>query len=208
MASTRIAFGIGFAAATLGLVMACSSSTSGSSSGTSGTSGGTSGSTSGIKSCGSSQTASKCTAAELQPYSDCVQTNCASAYTECYGADYKNGNFSGPCGTYITCANACACEDTACRMKCSLDSACTTCLTGKASTCSQGCTIPACATAGSSGTSGTSGTTGKTCAQLAACCATQTGSAQMACQGAYDAIKNNGDATCNAAYSTYCPGGA
>ena len=214
MASTRIVLGMGLATAALALVVACSGTSTGSSSGASGTSGGTSGG-SGVNKCAGTSS-SKCTSAEIQPYTDCVTSKCDAPFTQCYGAGWKTGSYSGPCATYITCVSGCACGDTGCITNCPRPTTeCSTCLES-ASSCSSPCTLPACATAGSSsgtsgstsGTSGASGTTGKTCAQLAACCASQSGSAQMACQGAYDAIKNNGDATCNAAYSPYCPGGA
>lgn len=224
MASTRIVLGMSFASAGLALVLACSGTSTGTTGGDGGTSGGTSGASGGtsgssgsaVKNCSTGSTTSKCSAAEIQPYTDCIQSKCDSVYSMCYGAGYKTGSFSGPCGTYITCSNACDCTDTACRSKCTLDPTCTSCIS-MFSSCSEGCTIPACATSGgtsgtsggtsgaSGGTSGTSGTTGKTCADFAACCAAKTGTAQTQCNQAYDAIKANGDATCNAAYSSYCP---
>ena len=84
-----------------------------------------------------------CTAEQRKPLEDCVAQKCATTFSECYGADYRNGNFSGPCGSYIACTNACACEDTACRQKCGqADTACTTCIGG--SVCASECALPAC----------------------------------------------------------------
>ena len=119
--------------------------------------------------------------------------------------DYKAGKFSGVCGAYYSCTNACSCTDNACRSRCTIDAPCQQCVGGFA-TCKQGCVVPACAS-GSSGASGTSGTVnGTQCAALASCCArigdseTQTactstkdsvGGSESACQAAYDAYKGH-----------------
>ncbi len=219
MASTRIVIGIVVtAASSLVALAACSGSTTntgtgdgGASSGTSGsnTSGGTSGSgTSGgsaIKQC--APTGSTCTDAETAAYSSCLQDKCDATYSKCLGPDYKSGTFSGDCGPYITCTQACACGDTKCSMACQskLTSACTTCLGGLGS-CSEMCEAPACATGGSSGTSGSSGS--KTCADLKACCdKIPAGQMKDSCNGTYDAIKSM-DSSCNIVYPQYaadCP---
>ncbi|HSO33580.1 MAG TPA: hypothetical protein VLT33_13700 [Labilithrix sp.] len=221
MASTRIVIGfVVTGASALVALAACSGTTSStgtgdggaSSSGTSGsgTSGGTSGSgTSGgssIKQCPSS--GSKCTDAENQAYGSCIQEKCDATFTKCYGADYKNGNFSGACGTYITCTQACACGDTACLTKCTFDDACKNCVLPAVSTCSEQCTPPACATGGSSGSSGTSGSSGgagKTCADLKACCdKIPAGSTKDSCNQTYDSLAGM-DSQCAIVYSGYAP---
>ncbi len=150
---------------TLTLAIACSSSTTGSDSsgGTSGASGTTGPSGTSIDKCGGTTSTSKCTAAELKPYNECFVTACDSKFGECYGAAWKTGTFTGPCGTYLTCFNACACGDEACYAACPQPSdECTACRVNS-SACSDGCKLPACggATTGSS----------KACADLAACCA-------------------------------------
>jgi hypothetical protein len=199
-------------------VVACSSSTSGTSTGTSGgASGGTSGAAtsggSGPNKCAASQpAASKCTAAEIQTYSDCVNSKCSSQYTQCYGSGWQSGSFSGPCGSYLTCASACACNDTACFSKCTPTTECSTCLEGTTN-CSAGCTLPACYTAGTSsggtsGTSGSSGTAAHTCADLATCCGKiADANIKSSCDSAKTAAGTN-DSTCStyyAAFSSYCP---
>ncbi len=176
MASTRIVIGIVVtAASSLVALAACSGSTTGTSTGDGGASSsgsGTSGSNasggSGIKQCPTSTT-STCTDAENQAYGSCLQDKCNSEYSKCFGADYKSGKFSGSCGPYITCTQACPCNDTACTSKCAAPtSECTTCLQGFSS-CSQQCPVPACATGGSSGSSGSSGTPAGTTCGTATC---------------------------------------
>ena len=220
MASTRIVIGIVVtAASSLVALAACSGSTTttgngdgGASSGTSGagTSGsGTSGG-SGIKQCPSS--GSTCTEAETADYSSCIQSKCDSTYTKCFGADYKSGTYSGDCGTYITCTQACPCNDTACLSKCTITDACKSCIIPAASNCSAMCEAPACAKGGSSGSSGTSGTSGgggtHSCAQLKACCdKIPEGSTKDSCNQTYDSIKTS-ESSCNSVYAGYassCP---
>ena len=162
MASIRVILCTSLTASALAL--ACSSSTTGNgtSGGASGPSGASGTFTRGIDKCGGTSS-SNCTAAEVKQYDDCFATSCDSKFTECYGAGWKGGTYSGPCGTYIACFNACACGDTACFTKCPDPSAeCSACRTGSAS-CSDGCKLPACGTASSSG--------GTACADLAGCCA-------------------------------------
>ena len=221
MASTRIAIGIVVtAASSLVALAACSGSTTNtgtgdggaSSSGTSGsnTSGGTSGSgTSGgsaIRQCPS--TGNTCTEAENATYGSCIQDKCDATFTKCYGADYKTGKFSGDCGSFITCSQACACNDTACSTKCatSITDACASCLSPAVENCAGMCTAPACATGGSSGSSGTSGGGGtKTCADLKACCdKIPAGSKKESCDAVYDSVKNT-ESNCNIVYPQYAP---
>ena len=227
MASTRVIIGSVFAASALTLVVACSSTSSGTpggtsgSSGTSGTSGGgtsgggtSGGGTSGGGTSGNSlskcQPKNGCTDAENKTYGDCVVSACDTKFTECYGAGWKTGSFTGPCGTYITCTQACACGDTACYTKCGQpDAACSTCIEGSAS-CAQSCKAPACAsTSGGvdSGTSGTSGGGGATCADLGACCAKITdASIKSQCDKAK--ASTNDDAQCANFYNaikSFCP---
>jgi hypothetical protein len=203
---------IGIATGAIALIIACSSDNSNSSGGSSGStsSSGGSGSATGFKSCNTSSSSgtSTCTEAELKPYGDCVQTACDSKYKECYGPDYKSGTFSGACGTYITCTQKCDCNAanySSCVSACVLDSACGECSKGFLG-CIQTCTLPACATAGSS--SGTSGSTGTaTCATLQTCCDKLTGSAKTQCDSAKSQAAGN-DQICSAYYQAYksqCP---
>jgi hypothetical protein len=106
---------------------------------------------------------------------------------------YMQGTFSGTCGSYFTCANACDCTDTACRSKCGQPSAdCQTCQQGLL-TCSS-CTATICIpTPGSSGSSGSSGFgAAHTCADLQACCAKIVDPNEKAtCQQYYTGAMNN-----------------
>ena len=221
---TQLVLGIAVMGSSLALAAACSSTTSnGTGDGGTGTSGGTSGATSGGTSgggvvgagkCGSSgASTSTCTQAETDSYNSCITGMCDTQYQAALGSGYKTGSYGGACGTYITCTQACACNDTACYMKCGQpDAACTTALTS-ASTCAMNkCPPPACLTAGKdAGTSGTSGSSGggmHTCAELMACCAKIADpNTKSACDQTYTAVMSS-DANCNAVYPSYaasCP---
>jgi hypothetical protein len=237
---TQLVLGIAVMGSSLALAAACSSTTSngtgdggtGTSGGTSGatsggtsgaTSGGTSGATSGGTSgggvvgagkCGSSgSSTSTCTKAETDTYNSCLTGMCDSQYQAALGSGYKTGSYGGACGTYITCTQACACNDTACYMKCGQpDSACTMALTSASSCAMTKCPPPACLTAGkdagTSGTSGSSGGTMHTCAELMACCAKiADASTKSACDQTYTAVMSM-ESSCNAVYPSYaasCP---
>jgi hypothetical protein len=196
-------------ASLLALVVACSST----STGTAGPGGstGTGGNSNGLRICSGAGAAS-CTAEDLQPYDACIADKCSAKFAECYGPSYKSGTFAGPCGPYITCTNACACDDDACRSKCgSPDAMCTSCITaiGGPGSCSSACTPPACA-GGSSGTSGTSGTSGgdsgeHSCVQLKACCERLADAAKKAeCNQSYEGVKSF-ESSCSYIYNTYEP---
>lgn len=203
---------VGLATGSVGLAIACSDSSSSSSSG--GTSSGSTSSTSSSSSSGASSTSSSsggsafkdcsgsntssggsntCTDAELKPYSDCVLEKCDPKYKECYGADYKTGNFAGPCGTYITCVQKCACNDVNCVLACQPEATCKTCLEGMAN-CSDGCTLPACATT----TRDAGNTGGKTCADLTVCCQSKEGQIKTTCE---QAAASGNDTVCSASYT-------
>ena len=233
---TQLVLGVAIMGSSLALAAACSSTTNtgtgdggtGTSGGTSGaTSGGTSGGTSGATSggtsgsgvvgtgkCGTSgSSTSTCTQAETDSYNSCLTTMCDAQYQSALGAGYKTGSFGGACGTYINCTQACACNDTACYMKCGQpDAACTTALTN-ASTCAMTkCPPPSCLSAGKdAGTSGTSGSSGgatHSCAELMACCAKITdASVKSSCEQTYTAVMSS-ESSCNAVYPSYagsCP---
>jgi hypothetical protein len=220
---------VGFATGAIALAIACSgggnnssSSSSGGSttsstggtgtssgSGTSSSSGAASGS--GYKNCSKSTTPSTC---DTKAYDDCTLTACDPTLKECFGDDYKNGNFGGPCSTWIGCYNKCACGDTACQTACGLpDSACTSC-TLKLASCGQSCTKPAClSSSGGTSSGGTSsggtssGGASGTCAELTACCAKMTGSQQTTCNNAVTEANGN-DALCGPLYNSLkslCP---
>ena len=193
MASTRFILCTALTASALAL--ACSSSSTGS-----GTSGGASGTfTNGINKCGGTSS-SNCTAAEVKQYDDCFATACDGKFAECYGADWKAGTYSGPCGTYTACFNACACGDTACFTKCPEPSAeCSDCRI-RSSSCSDGCKLPACGTASTSG--------GTACAKLAACCAKiESPSFKQNCDQSKETAGTDNDlcSTFVGIYKTGCP---
>jgi hypothetical protein len=159
-----------------------------------------------------------CTAAEADAYSMCVLNACDTQNKTCLGPDYKNGIYTGVCGTYFQCRDKCACGDTTCVAACSAPSLdCTTCLLGLL-TCSSTCTAPACYgnTGGMSGglggifggfggiTGGLGGIFGglggigggATCGDLQACCNRALASMKTTCMAAYNSAVAGGDAVC------------
>lgn len=222
MESNRIVFGSVVTASVLALVVACSSGTSSSTGGDGGasgngtTSGGTSSGASGTTSGGTASKGPKictaaissaCSDAERQAYAQCYYNACNTQLTQCYGPGYRDGTFSGPCGGYITCTNACDCGDTACRRNCVPPTTeCQACLHGFDS-CST-CAVPICiqVPGGSSGSSGSSGFgPSHSCTDLAACCAKIADASQKAsCTKAYEGNKSS-DAECDFIYPAYAP---
>jgi hypothetical protein len=114
-----------------------------------------------FKDCSRQTSAAKCSDAEYKPYDDCTNAKCGDKYTACFGADYTNGKFSGPCADFGACEQKCNCEKT-CIGKCKVSDECLACSADLA-TCNKQCTPPACAAKAStpkdagSGTSTTSG---------------------------------------------------
>lgn len=213
MISTRIAFSFAVvaAAATMALA-ACSSSDStnntsgnggenGNGTGDGGGTGNGDGNGSGFKDCSGgngSGEESKCTQQELQAYSSCISTNCDSTYKECYGDDYKSGSFSGACGDYIGCINACACSDVSCYQKCPQPSAACTSCSEKLSTCSQKCTVPDCMKPDIDSGTGN----GKTCADLSTCCeGIEDADMKSACE---QAAAGGNETVCSSLYGSLC----
>lgn len=216
----RMKWMLGFVTGGVVLALACSessttdnnSSSGGTSSGgasgnnASGGTSGSSGQSTAFKDCSQAQSAGTCTQAELKPYADCVQTNCESAYVECFGPGYKNGSLSGPCSEYIRCTQKCDCNDNACIFECakSMSQECQTC-TPKLTSCTQSCanSIPECAKRPVNVDAGT-----KTCADLKACCdKMQAGPMKDMCNNLHQNAGNN-DATCNSYYAGFqmhCP---
>jgi hypothetical protein len=194
---TRNIFIIGLSAGAVALALACSDNTdatpASASEGPSSSSGGSSGSSggSGFKDCGGSSGTpgtETCTEAEMKPYVECVTAQCDPKYKECYGPNYQTGSFSGPCGSYIECTQKCECNDTACIMACKTDAACATCLE-RASSCSQGCSLPACA----------SGSGKANCETLQACCDAAAADKKDGCLAAKDNAAGD-DERCGAYY--------
>lgn len=216
MASMRTVLGFGVTLATLAITLsACSSGSSshgsspdggtsenddgtnnGGSSGNPSTGGGGNGGDGKFNDC-SAEDNTTCTKAELDTYNACLQNACKDPLKECYGPDYLSGKFSGVCADFISCVNACDCNDTQCFMNCPEPSeACNTCA-AKLTTCSETCEEPACMKEPTE-------TGGKTCSDLAACCEAMTDAeAKETCQGALDLASGN-DVSCDAIYGSVC----
>lgn len=209
MSQVRVVISVVAAIGSVLVVAACSSTTTstGSSSGSTGSSGtsgtgtsGSSGDSSSFKSCNEDTPSTTCTQAELQPYDDCLLNACEADYEKCYGSNFKSGTFDGPCGTFITCQQKCACGDTMCLTACGEpDMACSACIEDAAG-CGNSCTAPACLDQGSSGSSGSSGSGGThTCADLQPCCDAQTDAdTKSACD---QVVSSAMDASCSAYYT-------
>ncbi len=204
---TRKIFFVGLAAGIVGLALACSNSDEGSSggnnggnsSGASGASGQSSGSSgdSKFKNC-SITTGTSCTEAELKPYSDCLSEKCDTPYKQCYGDDYKNGNFGGPCASWIACVQKCDCKDTPCILACKAEEACKTCVE-QAATCGDACTEPECSKQGTPKPDGGGNNPNATCANLQTCCDSMPAGEQK--DGCNDVAQSGDDASCGPVYN-------
>ena len=198
--STRILIGLVVAAsAVIGLV-ACSSTSTGTGTadgGATSTSSGSSGTASKLRNC--QDPSSTCTPAENDAYDQCFITRCDAELAACYGADYKNANFSGPCGPTSTCIEACACGDAVCRARCPQPTtACSSCVRSFTNACVARCPAPPCA-------SGKVPPGSKTCTDLALCCAQIADSAtRSSCPSLRDSFSGN-DTGCNSVYASYAP---
>lgn len=121
---------------------------------------------------------SKCSQQELDGFSDCIRSQCASQLQTCYGSSFDKGTFGGACGDAMTCGRACGCDDSSCSKKCKESDDCKSCQNTLVQCLTQ--CVPSCAkqsgpittpvTPDDAGTSTTPTTSGKTCADLSACC--------------------------------------
>jgi hypothetical protein len=199
--TTRSILVLGISFAALASVIACDDDDSSSSSSSGGAS------SSAFRQCpGQGGGSSSCTEAESKPYTDCLMQQCDAKYQECFGANYKSGDFTGgACATWFSCTNKCECNDTSCRSSCGIpDNACLQCTLGTQD-CSSKCQAPACASASASSSSGgsSSGSTsgGAGCTGLRACCAKMT---NEPLKNACNTQANNGtDPQCSQALSSY-----
>jgi hypothetical protein len=161
---------------------------------------------------------SSCSKAELDTYNNCTYAACETQFKACYGAGVMMGNFSGPCGTFITCTSKCACTNLTCLLACGAPSnECIAC--GQAvATCqeSSSCTKPACLRTPDGGVTLPDGgfpfpfdgglpdgLFGGTCADLTACCAAIADTAKKAQCTAVLGAAAGSDLACGAAYSGY-----
>ena len=122
----------------------------------------------------------------------CLQTKCQSQFDAATSP-------TGPCGSYVQCADACKCDQT-CVGQCPQTSECKAALQASATCLQTNClnAILSCVGAGTGGTGGSA----KTCADLSACCATLTDAEKkIECT---QAAAFNVDALCSLAYSGFC----
>lgn len=160
---------------------------------------------------------SRCPAVE-----QCMKTQCSSQLTTCYGDEDAKGNRTGGlCQAYTSCVEACNCES-ACVRDCSAQETqdCRDCTSTILDCVQSSCVDEATACVGnvlggtagapsvvrSSGVAGSFSAAGSaavekhTCADLQACCARLTGTAQTNCQTYYSTAASYGDSGCNLAW--------
>lgn len=133
-----------------------------------------------------------CSQAEVNQYGACIADRCDAAYQACFGATYRTGSFSGPCGTYYNCLGRCGCNDSACRVACGVaPTTCQVCIANKIATCanSSACQRPSC--------SGPAPPGGNTCADLLRCCQSITDKfTRDLCVLEYNEARKHGDYIC------------
>jgi hypothetical protein len=134
-----------------------------------------------------------CTQAEIDGYTDCITESCEPTAEECYGPDYRSGEYSGPCKENIECATEdCECGDSQCMQGCPGAAACGECFA--ANPCGTDCKIPSCAVGGALADAGIDIDVDKTCADVLKCCATLTGDQMTQCTEGVKAIMQAGGA--------------
>ena len=139
-----------------------------------------------------------CTQADFDKWNTCVVEACQGTFETCYGPEYRDGKFAGPCQPFIECAASCSCNDADCTLACPGAKACADCV--QANVCGGDCTEPACALAGT----GIDGT--KTCADLKRCCLGLSDAADSAeCASNADMLADipGGEFTCAGFYGVY-----
>src|SRR5262245_18095571 len=68
---------------------------------------------------------------------DCLAASCEAPTTACFGPDWREGVFAGPCGAYLECFCGCSDDAASCSAQCAGESSpeCTSCLTGAYASC-------------------------------------------------------------------------
>lgn len=144
-----------------------------------------------------------CGETELENYARCVEDACQREYRDCFGTNYGQGQFSGPCADFLECASHCDCADESCQHACAT-AECTSCMIRFVS-CGFSCANKL-ACAQSSATDG-GGDRTTTCADLLSCCSTlgdESRKQQCAMtHGQLSALAD--DSGCAAALAKYCP---
>ena len=145
-----------------------------------------------------------CTKAEIDAYTECVETSCEPTWKTCYGPDYRDGVFSGACKLQQECISKdCACDDVGCITACPGGTDCGTCIANNG--CGNDCKIPTCALEGTLGDAGI--TFDRTCDDVLACCATLAAQQKDQCTSAVTSIKMvagaNADLACSPLLDLY-----
>jgi hypothetical protein len=119
-----------------------------------------------------------CHQGQIDVQNACLVRSCEAEFKRCIGDEWRNGRWSGACGPYLQCVNACPCSDTACLAACGPSGpppACVDCLMTGPTQCQMNmCPQPACYLPSADGGVGAptdAGGGGSECQALAGCCA-------------------------------------
>ncbi len=85
----------------------------------------------GVRYCRRADVAPVCSDDEVRALIEFQSTVCSAEFDEVFGPNHVAGDFAGgACEAYVSCYNACSCDDQGCRTACpGPDSTCTTALT-------------------------------------------------------------------------------
>lgn len=111
-----------------------------------------------------------CTDAEMEGFRACVASACDAKYKECFGPDYRAGNYAGACAENVACAQRCECTDILCQQSCATNLGCLACAAG-VTACASTCERPTCFFGPTRG-----------CDDLGACCALLEGDDKTRCE--------------------------
>jgi hypothetical protein len=150
--------------------------------------------------------------AGITAFGACVSTQCNSAYTACFGPDYRTGSYAGDCQDWANCTGACAGCDSTCLASCRdqhYTQACDTCVTQQLQPCISNaiaagqCSAPCASDAGAGGAAAADASTSTGgCTSLAFCCNMLPPEDATNCQ---IALTESGDvdSACDNALATY-----
>lgn len=85
----------------------------------------------GVRYCRRADVTPVCSDDEVRAAIEFLASACSAEFDQVFGPNHVDGDFAGgACEAYVTCYNACSCEDEACRKACpGPDSTCTSALT-------------------------------------------------------------------------------
>lgn len=147
-----------------------------------------------------------CTQAQIEDIGSCLEKACKTELQGCYGANYTENKFSGPCASEGLCNSKCRCGDTTCYDACPTSDACTDCGRSFVACGSQcigklGCAL----NFQDAGTGGVSTPFDGACTELEKCCGSLTDkSAKEACLLSHEQVKGSGGFVCLLVIPLFC----